>query len=829
MENIRAVTPNHTHRVESIEMAKCVQHKKKELIQSSERIKQFESQLRIQKNHLHKMDSVMSQHEDRQAKKVIALYLEEKAQREEELAKEMKLERKVAERKRKEERECVKERLRQKEDEKKKTRMEQLRSRVDNDQSSQSLTGEESSGEWYSGGGDNDSLRFSSSFSSTASLLEHVRNVSGWSSVDTTLQNNNSKKEEKQKSGAKQKDLNTKTKLDESKQLNDDVVQSHLKSSESETHSVVTRGTVDSKSVQSNQRHKKDEGNKSLKTPAPKSHQKKALHDQQQETHQNKHGSQKKGKSLQRGSHVKRKPESSQHKNDSRQHVQLNNEQVRTKSQIQSAPTTGLHALFKANKTGISQETPPKHTNQSASNSHIPKNTVQSTKQPASEPERKIILRKKRVPLNDTKAPPAARRVSSSDALLEDSHSHHNNRKPATIQPVPASTRLADAPPNMRKSIGYIGKLDDQAGVYDLLAKKVKPPSNPQPREKKDSRLQMGFQTPTFDPATRQEGVQQQQQQQSSDTVSRSQPDNFDFSSNPSYESGTAAKYNIAKSSSGNGMTRSTDKKTNQNVPVNNPRFQLQSHMHQSYMPHNTNQKTNNTAITRQLHAQTSQMGKPVVKQVHPVSRHEFSSVWQQYESDSSETERIKSVLSDQSSTHLSTMSTVSAKNSSSSSHSDSQHHHHHRSQIISQMLQPPHLDNHIMYPSRVDDSTHHSRLPAPRKRYHSQPHDQPEILNTCGYRQVIPHPPPHRQTTRIPLQSGHDDGALTSYPRFQRREDHQARLKGTPTARRHRTKQLGVLPGTGQLAQFTKQVTENHIAHGNHHSNRQPNVGSLV
>ena len=242
MENIRAVAPNHAHRVESIEMAECVQHRKKELVMRREGIKRFESQLRIQRELLHKMDS-RSSLEDRQAKKMIALYMEEKAEREAELAREIKLERKVAERKRKEERERVKERLqRQREEEKRRTRVEQLRGRGEIDQvSTQSSVGEEGGGEWYHRDGEEESIHFSSSFSSTASLLEHVRSMNGWSSDNTSLQDKGVEEHHKSQEG----DLPPRRALERKQRLSDErKTESHHTGSAHDDSSTVEEGSV---------------------------------------------------------------------------------------------------------------------------------------------------------------------------------------------------------------------------------------------------------------------------------------------------------------------------------------------------------------------------------------------------------------------------------------------------------------------------------------------------------------------------------------------------------------------------------------------------------
>ena len=838
MENIKAVTPNHEHRVESIEMAKCVQHKKKELVQGREGIRRFESQLRVQKDHLNRMDSTISQHEDRQARRMIELYLKEKAQRQEELAREIKLERKVAERKRREERERMKERLKQREGERKRTRIEQLRSRTENEQSTQSLTGEESSGEWYSGGGgEDDSMRLSSSYSSTASLLERVRNISKWSSAENSLQENSGEHlgTEKQKQAPS-------TKSDKTSKFNN----KHRETKDEPPRRVAGKplveggSGVDSKPTDGgNPPHRGIRRSKMVQGRVPKP-TKRTPQQQQQQHQQEPHdhsqlntASQQKGPARDREKKSKQEP--ARHKSDSKPHTGLNNTQVRAKSATIHSPTTGLHDIFKVNQTAIPQGLPQKHTNKKSSASGIPKgNVVQpTTKQPPVEANRRV---KKRVPLNDPTAnPAAARRVSSSDALFED----------PTNQPLsPSSVVLANAPPRMRNSIGHIGELDS---VYDLLEKKVQPPpkSDTQPQAKRGSRLQMGFQTPTFDPATRQEDDQQPSVPPPplpGEPVSRSQPDNFEFSSNPSYETGERAKRSVRESTTESSSSNRTnsDKQfevgrnnANQNGVVNH---KLHSHVHQqrSYVPQPSH---NNATVVHQSHLQTSHVPRVAAITHHTAHKVQrgggLNSAWQQSESDSSETERIRSVLSDHSSTTArhSTASTVSVKQSNSSGSNRSESHHQQpQSQKTPRAPRPTSIQDSGPYPPTRggEDPGNHSRLPVPRKRYQSEPQNQPETL--AAHRHVAPHPPPPRHTTRMPLRSPHDDGALTAYPRFQRREDHQARLHGTPVTHRRKNKHLGVLPGTGQLAQLTKQVTENGFGHGNQpQTSRHSNVGSLV
>ena len=175
MESIKAVTPNHMHRMECIEMAECVHRKKREMSREKDDIKQFEAQLQVQKEHLHKM-GYASQVQGEQEKKTRALYMDEKKRQKKELMRELEWEKKVAEKKKEEERQRLKERLALKKKQKKeKQKMEQTedqRQKSSNttkiDQSTESVADTEE---------DTDSLLLTSSMSSTASMLEYVMSI----------------------------------------------------------------------------------------------------------------------------------------------------------------------------------------------------------------------------------------------------------------------------------------------------------------------------------------------------------------------------------------------------------------------------------------------------------------------------------------------------------------------------------------------------------------------------------------------------------------------------------------------------------------------------
>ena len=81
IENIKAITPNHTHRVECLELSETIQQKKKELYSpATKRIKSFENQLQIQHGHLHHSD--VATVEDSHLRNIKVLFLEEKKERE---------------------------------------------------------------------------------------------------------------------------------------------------------------------------------------------------------------------------------------------------------------------------------------------------------------------------------------------------------------------------------------------------------------------------------------------------------------------------------------------------------------------------------------------------------------------------------------------------------------------------------------------------------------------------------------------------------------------------------------------------------------------------
>ena len=175
MENIKAVTSNHMHRMECIEMAECVQRKKRELSREKDDIKQFEAQLKVQKEHLHKM-GYASQVQDEQEKKMRALYMEEKKRRKKEMMKELQWENKVAEKKTEEERQRLKERLALK----KKQKQEKQKMEQTDDQrqkSSKTTKVDQSTEACVDSEEDTDSLLLTSSLSSTASMLEYVMSI----------------------------------------------------------------------------------------------------------------------------------------------------------------------------------------------------------------------------------------------------------------------------------------------------------------------------------------------------------------------------------------------------------------------------------------------------------------------------------------------------------------------------------------------------------------------------------------------------------------------------------------------------------------------------
>ena len=78
MENIAAITPNHTHRMESLGIAEALREKRKQfLTEKPTELKEFEKQLLIRKQQLHKAVSA-KEIENRREMKLKALYMEDK-------------------------------------------------------------------------------------------------------------------------------------------------------------------------------------------------------------------------------------------------------------------------------------------------------------------------------------------------------------------------------------------------------------------------------------------------------------------------------------------------------------------------------------------------------------------------------------------------------------------------------------------------------------------------------------------------------------------------------------------------------------------------------
>lgn len=109
MENIEAITPNHLHRIEALELAKSVQQKKKELCSPKKQILQFESQLRIQRDHL-RQTGYPESIESRKEMKLKAWFLSEKFDREKKLQQELEMQQHLVVKKREQERRDVEKR-----------------------------------------------------------------------------------------------------------------------------------------------------------------------------------------------------------------------------------------------------------------------------------------------------------------------------------------------------------------------------------------------------------------------------------------------------------------------------------------------------------------------------------------------------------------------------------------------------------------------------------------------------------------------------------------------------------------------------------------------
>ncbi len=95
LENIQAVIPNHAHRVECLKRAETIFKKKKALHSPlNAKLKEFEAQLRIQRDHLRHIE--VSTIEKRHQMKLQANFMEERYKMEKEIAKELETERILA-------------------------------------------------------------------------------------------------------------------------------------------------------------------------------------------------------------------------------------------------------------------------------------------------------------------------------------------------------------------------------------------------------------------------------------------------------------------------------------------------------------------------------------------------------------------------------------------------------------------------------------------------------------------------------------------------------------------------------------------------------------
>ena len=77
LSNIEAVIPNHTHRVECLSRAEAILHRKKQLHSPTKaRLREFEAQLRIQRDHLHHIE--VTTLEKRREMKIKTNFMEER-------------------------------------------------------------------------------------------------------------------------------------------------------------------------------------------------------------------------------------------------------------------------------------------------------------------------------------------------------------------------------------------------------------------------------------------------------------------------------------------------------------------------------------------------------------------------------------------------------------------------------------------------------------------------------------------------------------------------------------------------------------------------------
>ena len=924
LENIKAVTPNHMHRMESIEMAECVQRKKKELICDKEDIRQFETLLRVQKDHLHKM-GYATQVQDKQEKKMKALYLEEKTKREKEVTKELVWERKGAEKKREEERQRLKKRLALKQQQKEeKRRMEQReKERVQDTQSSAGSAGSEKNHLDQAADSlcedteeDADSLRFSSSISSTTSLLEHIRSLGGWISdgqqaqpkadnhtqdhsqhptrENTTPQGGSSDKVTPLIKGSHQHNgTHVPSTREQQHHRTNGLVspsQNHIAQSHPQPESQVAEDTHHSlRHIQAPAKDKQSPAQE--RQPPIQSLKKENPGPQQEQRHINQHEI----------PPSKEKPSPRQEKRRINQYEpawgKLDFAKF-TQVGVSRERAQGLQPGLQVPKTALksSKPSPPEERarNYKVKQLDKPNKTVQAHTQLTMQGKQQPVHPGHRVVKQSLsqergqpgKLPPANSAPHPPFDVMQHQVTQRAS-KPVRTQQLPSTRQLpgrmypshdpsliiSDAPPRLRKSIGYPGEFDDNAGFYDMLqAREGTVLSQPQPSthlfgapsvssanwwSAAPPKMQKQNAQHPSHPDMSDVGTKSAAPKQYNRQYSNSQPDSFALSSNPAYDTamvGILPERRRRVESQG-AQNAPTAPKKQQAIRKSMDDTVLAQHQHEgqiqmrrghpesripqqplhlqhnSHLPHLKSDSQHGShshsprpksggTLTQHSHVQPSSRPKPQnsahqqPQEPQPHSKTQSGLAPSKHvgesgsECSSDNHSRLQSTVSGTSTQHQNVSGNHSTSSGFSSGHSGTGAHQTHQltnrsSHIPSQQAGPQ------------SSHSHSSGLPAPRTRY------QPQSQSTQGHGHGPLPQPTHHKTSHLPVHHVHDEGALTSYPRFQRRPPPGARPRDT---RSHGVRPHPGPPGVGQIPQHHK--THEHTK-GSH--SRNPDVGSLV
>lgn len=908
-------------------MAECVQRKKKELVYEKEDVKHFETLLRVQKDHLHKM-GYATQVQDKQEKKMRALYMEEKSKREKEVAKELEWERKVAEKKREEERQRLKERLALKQQQREeKRRMEQKEKEKERAQDTQSSTESEKNHLDQAGNSlcedaeeDADSLRFSSSISSTTSLLEHIRSLGGWMSDSQQAQPKagNHTQDHSQyptredtvpQAGGSDKGTPL---VNGSNQHNS----THVPSAKEQLH-LRTNGRASPPQDHVAQRHPQPEPQVAEDSHHSLRHVQAPTKGKQSPAQERRHPSQNLTKEnhspQQEQRHIsqheippsKEKPSPLQDKRRINQYEpawgKLDFAKF-TQVGIPQERAQGLQPGLQVPKTALksSKPSPPqeKARNYKVKQLDKAKKPVQAHTQLGMQGKQQPVLVGHRVAKQSLsqeraqpgKLPPANTAPHPPSDVIQHQVTHRAS-KPVRTQQMPSPRQLpgrvhpshdapliiSDAPPRLRKSIGYPGEFDDNAGFYDMLeAREGTVLSQPQPSthmfgappvasanwwSSAPPKMQKQNQHPSH-PNMGDVGTKSVAPRQYNRQYSNSQPDSFALSSNPAYDTAMVGilperrrrvESQGAKKAPTAPKKQQAIRKSMDDTVLAQHQVEAQVQMrrghpesripqqpthlqHNSHLPHPKSDSQHSShsprpksggTLAQHSHIQPSSKPKPQSSsnqlsqqaQLHPKtqsglapSKHvgESSS-----ECSSENHSRLQSTVSGTSAQHQNMSANHSMSSGFSSGHSGTGAHQSHVHVQAAQTNRSPHVPSQLVGPHVQSSHTAHtSGLPAPRTRY------QPQSQTTQSHGHGPPPQPTHHKTSHLPVHHVHEEGALTSYPRFQRRPP-GARPRDI---RSHGTRPYPGSPGAGQVPQHHK--TQEHTK-GSH--SRNPDVGSLV